>query len=191
VKYGSGGKCRWKCRRKFCDKRVPSRQTIHKLVDKLRTAGLFLTDRTQKHKSRVLTDEKLNDIGARLEHKHRKSLKRLAQKTWVSKSSARTTEVLKPSSASWCLVCCKCKKDSCTRLLMKRLIAKDIYIHVEVQRFQQLLCSMNRGKNFPSFEIFSACWLCAPQEAALRSPWSAELWTRQVEKKTTLYNAHM
>jgi hypothetical protein len=35
VKYGSAGKCR----RKFRDERVPSRQTIHNLVDKLRKTG--------------------------------------------------------------------------------------------------------------------------------------------------------
>jgi transposase len=53
VKYGSAGKCR----RKFRDERVPSRQTIHNLVNKLRTTGL-LTDKETKHKRRVLTEEK-------------------------------------------------------------------------------------------------------------------------------------
>jgi hypothetical protein len=47
-------------------------------------------DKKQKHKRRMLTEEKLDDIGARLEHTHRTSLKRLAQETGVSKSSART-----------------------------------------------------------------------------------------------------
>jgi hypothetical protein len=52
-------------------------------------------------------------LGARLEHTPRKSLKRLAQEIGVS--SARTaTQLLKPSSESWCLVCCKCNKDCCT-----------------------------------------------------------------------------
>jgi DNA-binding MurR/RpiR family transcriptional regulator len=37
----------------------------------------------------VITEEKLDDTGARLEHATRKSLKRLAQETGVSKSSAR------------------------------------------------------------------------------------------------------
>jgi hypothetical protein len=65
-------------------------------VNKLRTTG-FLIDKKQKHKRRVLTEEKLDDIGARLEHTPRKSLKRLAQETGVSKSSARTaTPLLKP-----------------------------------------------------------------------------------------------
>jgi hypothetical protein len=59
--------------------------------------------------------EKLDDIGARLEHTPRKSLKRLAQETEVSKSSARTaTHLLKESTESWYLVSCKCKKDCCT-----------------------------------------------------------------------------
>jgi hypothetical protein len=44
----------------------------------------------------VLTEEKLDDIGARLEHTPRKSLKRLAQETGMSKSSARrATQLLK------------------------------------------------------------------------------------------------
>jgi hypothetical protein len=44
----------------------------------------------------VLNDEKLDDIGARLEHIPRKSLKCLAQESGVSKSNARrTTQLLK------------------------------------------------------------------------------------------------
>jgi hypothetical protein len=57
VKYGSAGKCRQKFRRKFRDERVPSRQTIYILVNKLRTKGL-LTDKKKKHNRRVLTEEK-------------------------------------------------------------------------------------------------------------------------------------
>jgi transposase len=78
VKYGSARKCRRKFRRKFCGERVPSRQTIHNLVNKLRTTGLLIENK-QKHKRRVLTEEKLDDIGARLEHAPRKTLKHLAQ----------------------------------------------------------------------------------------------------------------
>jgi hypothetical protein len=49
-----------------------------------------------KHKRRVLTEEKLDDIGTRLEHTPRKSLKRLAQEANVSNSSARrATQLLK------------------------------------------------------------------------------------------------
>jgi hypothetical protein len=44
----------------------------------------------------MLTEEKLDDIGARFEHTPRKSLKHLAQKTGMSKSSARrATQLLK------------------------------------------------------------------------------------------------
>jgi hypothetical protein len=76
-----------KFRRKFRDERVPSRQTIHNLLNKLRETRLLI-DKKQKHKRRVLTEKKLDDIGTRLEHTPRKSLKRLAQETGVSKSSA-------------------------------------------------------------------------------------------------------
>jgi hypothetical protein len=104
VKYGSAGKCR----RKFHDERVPSRGAIHNLVNKLRPAGLLI-DKKQKHKPRVLT-EKLDDIGAKLKHTPR-SLKRLDQETGVSNCSGRTaTQLMNPTSGSWCLVCCKCKK---------------------------------------------------------------------------------
>jgi Fe2+ transport system protein FeoA len=65
VKYGSAGKCRRKFQRKFHGERVPSRQTIHNLVNKLRTMG-FLIDKKTEHKRRVLTEEKLDEIGARL-----------------------------------------------------------------------------------------------------------------------------
>jgi hypothetical protein len=63
-------------------------------MNKLRTTGLLI-DKKTKYKCLVLT-EKLDDIGARLEHTPRKSLKRLAQETGVSKSNARTaTQLLK------------------------------------------------------------------------------------------------
>jgi hypothetical protein len=58
------------------------------LVNKLRTTRLLI-DKKQKHKRRVLTEEKLDGIGARHEHTPRKSLKSLAQETDVSKSSRR------------------------------------------------------------------------------------------------------
>jgi hypothetical protein len=55
----------------------------------------------------VLTEEKLDDTGAMLEHTPRKSLKHLAQVTGVLKSSTRTaTRLLKPSVkvGVWCSV---------------------------------------------------------------------------------------
>jgi hypothetical protein len=107
VKYGSARTCRRKFLRKFLDERVPSRQTIHNLVNKLKTTG-HLIDKTLKHKLRMLTEVKLDNIGARLEHTPIKSLKRLAQETGMLKSNARmATQLLWPSSESWCMVCCK------------------------------------------------------------------------------------
>jgi hypothetical protein len=52
MKYESARKCRQKFRRNFRDERVPSRQTIHNLVNKLRTTGILI-DKKQKHKHRV------------------------------------------------------------------------------------------------------------------------------------------
>jgi hypothetical protein len=64
-------------------------------VNKLRTEGLLI-DKKQKHKRLVLTEEKLDDTGARLQRAPRKSLKCLARETGVSKSSTRTaTQLLK------------------------------------------------------------------------------------------------
>jgi hypothetical protein len=95
VKYRSAGKCQWKFWYKFHDGRVLSRQIIHNLVNKLRTVRLLIYKKT-KYKRWVLTVEKLDDLGARLEHTPRKSLKSLAQETGVSKYSWRTaTQLLK------------------------------------------------------------------------------------------------
>jgi hypothetical protein len=53
-------------------------------------------DKKTKHKRWVLAEEKLDDVGARLERAPRKSLKCQAQETEVLKSSARmTTQLLK------------------------------------------------------------------------------------------------
>jgi hypothetical protein len=90
----------------------------------------LLIDKKTKHKRRVLA-EKLDDKVARLEHAPTKSLKRLAQETRVSKSSARTaTQLLQPSSESWCLECCKCKKDCCTRVFNETITCEK-YLLVE------------------------------------------------------------
>jgi hypothetical protein len=77
VKYRSARECWRKLRCKFCD--VPSRQTIHNLVNKLRSAGLLI-DTKWKCKLQVLTEDKLDDTGATLEHTPRKSVKCLAQR---------------------------------------------------------------------------------------------------------------
>jgi hypothetical protein len=93
VKSGSA-RCRRKFRSRFRDKSFQLTK-IHNFVNKLRTTGL-LVDKKQKHKRLVLAEKKLDDIGARLQHTPRKSVKRLAQETGVSKSSPRTaTQLLK------------------------------------------------------------------------------------------------
>jgi hypothetical protein len=76
------------CPRKFRDERTPSWQTIYNFVSKLRTTGLWI-DTKPTPKRRLLSVETLEDIGARLEHTPRKSVKRLTEDTGVSKSSAR------------------------------------------------------------------------------------------------------
>jgi hypothetical protein len=73
---------------------VPRRQTIHNLVNKFKSTGLLIDKKQEK--GRALTEEKLDDIGARLDHTPRNSLKRLAQETGVSMSNARrATQLLK------------------------------------------------------------------------------------------------
>jgi hypothetical protein len=84
-----------------------------------------------------------------------------SQETGVSKSSARTaTQLLKTSSETWCLVCCKCKKDYCT-WVFNETITCERCLRADGQRFQHLLWSVNKGKNFPSFQMLSAKFGCA------------------------------
>ncbi|KAJ4428890.1 hypothetical protein ANN_25883 [Periplaneta americana] len=45
-------------------------------------------EKSGKQQRRVLTEEKLDEVGARLEHSPRKSLRRLAQEVNISKTSA-------------------------------------------------------------------------------------------------------
>jgi hypothetical protein len=57
---------------------------IHKRGKKVRSTGSLL-DKHPARKHLVLTEEKLYEIGARLENTLQKSVKRLAQKTSISK----------------------------------------------------------------------------------------------------------
>jgi hypothetical protein len=63
VIYGSARKHRRKFRSKFRDERVPSRQTVHNLVNKLRSTGLSV-DKKHKHKRRVLSEEEVGSRGS-------------------------------------------------------------------------------------------------------------------------------
>jgi hypothetical protein len=87
----------------------------------------------------VLTEEKLDDTGARLEIAPRKSLKHIAQETGASKSSTRMAiQLLKPplKVGVWCAV--SARRFVIPIFLMKQLIAKNICVQRE-QHFQHLL----------------------------------------------------
>ena len=67
--------------------RVPSREEFRLLVNKFRETGSIF-DKKRNVKRRVLTEQKLEEIGERLENSPQKSLRRLAQETDISKASA-------------------------------------------------------------------------------------------------------
>jgi hypothetical protein len=79
------------CKRRFChrypDVRIPASSTILRLVKKVRSSRSFL-DKKYTRQNAVLTEEMLDEIGARLEHSPCKSLAQLAQQVQVSKTTA-------------------------------------------------------------------------------------------------------
>ena len=78
----------------FPDVGLPNRDTVRRLVNRFRETGSVL-DKKPKVTKRVLTEEKIHQIGERLEQTPTKSLRRLAQETGVSKASAlRATKLL-------------------------------------------------------------------------------------------------
>ncbi|KAJ4451314.1 hypothetical protein ANN_02775 [Periplaneta americana] len=87
VKYSSVRRCRREFEHRFAGVRITSRSTIHDLVNKVRRTGYFLNKKRVQQR-RVLTEEKLDEVGARLEHSPRKSLRRLTQEFNISKTSA-------------------------------------------------------------------------------------------------------
>jgi hypothetical protein len=172
MKYGSVGTCWWKFQRKFHDERVPSRQTIHNMVNKLRTTGLLI--------------DKIKNISAECYwgevRWHRGQTWTYALENGVSKSSARTaTQLLKPSSESWCLVCCKCKKDCCMCVFKWNNQLQKIFMCIGTAFLTPpVICEQ---KNFPPFQMLSARWvmdkiyMCFAASGALVS---ADLWMCQV-----------
>ena len=88
MKKSSWRKCRRKFRRQFPDSSVPDKTTIYRLVKKFNYTGSVQNKKPQVNK-RVLTEEKLDEIGFRLEQSPKKSLRRLAQQVGVSKSSVQ------------------------------------------------------------------------------------------------------
>jgi hypothetical protein len=75
VKCGSARKCRRKFRLKFPGIKVPSTKGIHKLNNKVRSAGLLL-DKEPANKTSYAY-EKQDQVGARLENTQQKSMRRL------------------------------------------------------------------------------------------------------------------
>jgi hypothetical protein len=94
VKSGCVRTVRRRFARKFQDVTIPHRKTIHAIVNKVRQTGSLLDKKRTVSKRRVLTEEKLDEIGARLEHSPQKSLRLIAQETGISKTSARTATIL-------------------------------------------------------------------------------------------------
>jgi transposase len=88
VKCNSARKCQRQFVRKFPGVRVPHRNTIQNLVNKVRTTGV-ITDLKPERTRRVLTEEKLDDIATLLEHSPHKTFKHVAEETGVSKSTVR------------------------------------------------------------------------------------------------------
>jgi hypothetical protein len=68
VKCGSARKQWGKFCRKFPEITVPSTTGIHKLVKTVRSAGSLPDKKPAKKKCCVLTEERLDEIEARLEH---------------------------------------------------------------------------------------------------------------------------
>ena len=89
----SCSKTRRKFRIKFPNIPVPSAETIRRLAKRFKETG-SMNNRKSNRKRSVLTEEKLDQIGERLEHTPKKSLKRLAQETGISESSARNATML-------------------------------------------------------------------------------------------------
>ena len=82
-----------KFRIKFPNRPVPSAGTIRGLAKRFKETGSVNNLKSNRKRS-VLTEEKLDEIGERLEHTPQKSLKRLAQETGVAQSSARNATKL-------------------------------------------------------------------------------------------------
>ena len=86
-------KCRSKFRSRFPGVSVPSKSTIHRLVSKFRETGSVIKNK-RKPARRVLSEETLDDIGARLEACPQKSVRQLSKGTGVTRSSVYVAKKL-------------------------------------------------------------------------------------------------
>jgi hypothetical protein len=93
VKKNTYKSCRRKFHLKFPDTTCLSGDTVSKLVKKVQTHGILI-DRKPLKRNHVLTEEKVDDIGLRLENPPKKSLRRLALQSGVSVCSAWTANKL-------------------------------------------------------------------------------------------------
>jgi hypothetical protein len=79
--------CKRRFRRRYPGVCIPALSMILRLVKKVHSTGSFL-DKKCTRQTAVLTEEVLDEIGARLERSPRKSLARFAQQAQVSKTTA-------------------------------------------------------------------------------------------------------
>jgi hypothetical protein len=87
VKINSINRVKRRFRRRYPCVRIPASSTILRLVKKVHSTGSFLYKKYTRQNA-VLTEETLDEIGARLENSPRKSLARLAQQAQGSKTTA-------------------------------------------------------------------------------------------------------
>ena len=84
-----------KFRIKFPGRPVPNPSTIRRLATRFSETGI-VKNRNVNRRRHVLTEEKLDEIGERLERNPQKSLQRLSQETGVSvPSEQRAAKLLK------------------------------------------------------------------------------------------------
>lgn len=86
VKYSSWRKCCRKFHRKYPEVTVPCKATIYKMVGKVHKTGSVL-DKKKSRKRRILTEEMLDKIGARLEASPKVLLRHVALEFGVSRST--------------------------------------------------------------------------------------------------------
>jgi hypothetical protein len=95
-----------------------------------------LIDKKTKHKHRMLTERKIDDIGASSNPWTEEELRENICRE-ISNIAAENLQKVNENLFHWCKEC----------------------LRVEGQHFQHLLLSVNKGKNFPSFHMLLACWV--------------------------------
>ena len=118
---------------------VPNREAVRLIVNKFKEMGSII-NKKRIVKRRMLTEQKLEEIGERLENWPQKSLRRLAQETDISKASAwKATKLLKLKSYKVTVVQELLPRDNQSRLSF----------------FNWILRNVNAGTIDPRLIIFS------------------------------------